>query len=398
MAHTPKLRRHVRGYGVVRLSGDDKYCGPWPDPGSPAPPEVEAAYHEYVARWVANGRKKLPARADRRAALVVKDLAELFVAEVRKDCTSPGNGPAHYELAFRPLVKLYGLHPAAEFDAAALEAVRDEMIRLGWKRSHVNRNVGRVRRCFRWGGRRKHVPPAVYQDLMTVESLRKGQRGVKERVRRRPAEESHVAAVAGHLTAPMAAMLWLCWHTGARPGEIRRMRVEEVDRSGDVWVYSLAEHKNGWRGQSRDVSIGPKGQAVLRPWLDLAGEGHVFSPKRCIAIHRAALAAEEAGDVLTAVQAEALHWFDRVPGRAVAAATDSYTANGFEASMRRAAAAAGLTWFSAYSCRHGARMRVSREAGDEAARAVLGQRSIETLVHYGQLDLKLATETQRKLG
>src|SRR5262249_36817435 len=67
--------------------------------------------------------------------------------------------------------------------------------------------------------------------------------------------------------------------TGARPGEIIIMRTIDLDVSGSVWVYKPASHKGSWRGQERTILIGPKGLAVLRPWLRLNVGEYLFQPR-----------------------------------------------------------------------------------------------------------------------
>jgi hypothetical protein len=41
----------------------------------------------------------------------------------------------------------------------------------------------------------------------------------------------------------------------------------DIDRTGRVWVYKPERHKTEHRGQSREIYLGPKAQAVLTPWL-----------------------------------------------------------------------------------------------------------------------------------
>lgn len=395
----PRLRRHVRGHGTVRLSRQDHYLGPWPDPTSPAPPAVQAKYHELVARWVAGGRKPLARAGEKDRPVLVNDLVARFVEHLRADYPAGSREPDQYELALRPLAALFGLEPGATLSAKVVEKVRDEMIRRDWSRKHVNRSVNRTKRLVRWAVRGELIPAACWQSVSAVEPLRAGQRGVKESPRRRPATLADVVAVCEHLTAPLAAMVMLCWLTGMRPGEVRRLTAGELDRSdAGVWVYRPSRHKTAHADQKRSVAIGPKGIEVLRPWLARAGGGPVFSPRSLVDEHLAAVRKRATGDVLTEAEAWACSWFGRVPGRMLARAGETYTDNGFEASVRTAAEKAGRKWFSCYCTRHGFRMAVGRAANDEAARAALGQRHISSTVHYGELDEDLAKETMRKLG
>src|SRR5262249_5254607 len=53
--------------------------------------------------------------------------------------------------ALRPVRRLFGDQSAASVGPLALKAVRQAMIDQGWCRTHVNHQVHRVRRMFRWG-------------------------------------------------------------------------------------------------------------------------------------------------------------------------------------------------------------------------------------------------------
>src|SRR4051794_10894833 len=58
----PKLCRHkAKSRGVVRLSGQDHYCGPWPADQPEPPPETRATYDRLVGEWLARGRRPVVA-------------------------------------------------------------------------------------------------------------------------------------------------------------------------------------------------------------------------------------------------------------------------------------------------------------------------------------------------
>jgi hypothetical protein len=46
---------------------------------------------------------------------------------------------------------MYGREPAADFGPLKLQAVQQAMIRFGWGRKHINKQVGRIVRIFSWG-------------------------------------------------------------------------------------------------------------------------------------------------------------------------------------------------------------------------------------------------------
>jgi integrase len=71
--------------------------------------------------------------------------------------------------------------------------------------------------------------------------------------------------------------------TGMRPGEVCRMRLAEVDRSGAVWAYRPEQHKTKHHEKERVVMIGPKGQKVILGFLAdgvVEPSAPMFSPVR----------------------------------------------------------------------------------------------------------------------
>ena len=55
-------------------------------------------------------------------------------------------------------------------DADSVEGMsRDEMVREGWSRKNVNRQLGRVRAMFRWGAGQALIEHGIYHRLKTVE-------------------------------------------------------------------------------------------------------------------------------------------------------------------------------------------------------------------------------------
>ena len=74
-----------------------------------------------------------------------------------------------------------------------------------------------------------------------------------------------------------------------------------------------------------------------------------------------------------------------------------YTAFSYAQAVRRACERAGVKVVP-YGGRHAAKMRIERAAGADAARAVLGQTSIQSTQHYGELDVAHAAEVMREIG
>ena len=153
-------------------------------------------YNRLIGEWLANGRALLAAAAD----VVILHVIQRFWDHARKYYVRPDGTPSNEQRNFadvlRVLKKSYGRLPAAEFSPLKLKAVREEMIRLGWCRTNINRQIDRLKHVFKWSAENELVPPSVYHRLQAVARLKAGRSEARE-------SEPCVAAI---------------WKPRARPG------------------------------------------------------------------------------------------------------------------------------------------------------------------------------------
>lgn len=64
------------------------------------------------------------------------------------------------------------------------------------------------------------------------------------------------------------------------------MRPCDIERADEVWIYAPSDHKNNWRGHSKEVPLGPRVQALLSPFLDRDPGAYCFSPQEAMAWRR----------------------------------------------------------------------------------------------------------------
>lgn len=328
--------------------------------GKVGTPEVQKNYAELIVKLAEQQPVEQPARS-RRDGLTVAELVEKWDAHASDRYSNEGREAAQYRYALDPLLHVHGKTAVRRFGAVQLEEVRDEMLKRGWNRKVVNRRVIRLRTVWRWAERKGHAPAGSWAALRVLEPIQKGDRRAPEPVSRKPCEWKELARVCRHCAKVPRDMLLICWYTGARPGEVRRMRVREIEQSAAGWVFRPEQHKGTWRGQDRLVAIGPRAQKVLT--RHLAG---------------------------------------KKPGAYVFAsgpAGKPYRDDSFARAVARACERAGMGGICPYVGRHSAKQRITRALGIDAARAALGQASLTTTDLYaaGQ-DEKLAREAARKMG
>ncbi len=357
----PSIHKHKSGQAFVRVAGRDYYLG---QHGSP---EADAAYRALVARL---GPKGIAPTAPV-PSLRVKDVLARWWAEERPRYAPASREPAAMAQAMRPLRALFGDHPAAAFDSAALEVLQLAMAAgtwaegaIPWCRNVINRHVSRIKTIWRWAERKKLIPPGSWANLKSVPGISRNDARVRQTERRRPVNQAQVDAILARMRSKVGrALVQVQWLTAMRPAELLSMRTGDLDMTGpDVWIYRPATHKNAWRGQERIVHLGPVAQAILQAWLKPdQPEWPVFHAP-----------------------------FDR---------SKFLEKNSYWQCVKRAAVRAGLPWVVPYSLRHGAKQKVTRAMGLDAARSFLGHVTVETTAAYGSAqDHQTAAEVAMKLG
>ena len=190
----------------------------------------------------------------------------------------PTREPLDIRYAMQILLDCFPSLPCEEFDPLRIKEVREVMIEKNWCRNLINRRIGMIRRMFKWAVSEQMVSPMILHGLQAVDGLKRGRSRAKESPPVKPVDERHVYAVLPYTTPVVAAMIELQLLTGMRPAELVTLRPCDIDRSGKVWHYYPEKHKNQYRGIERIVSIGPRGQELLRPCLLRPETAFCFSP------------------------------------------------------------------------------------------------------------------------
>lgn len=392
----PSYRHHkARDLAVVTVAGRDVYLGRYGSPESLA--EYERICAEVRA---ASAPAAAAARSPSPTPLTVNELLVAFwehaQAHYRRPDGTATNEQDEYRQVIRRLRPHYGLTPAAEFGPVALQGFRRLLVDAGWCRTRVNKQVGRVRRVFRWAAANELVPVAVVQALACVAGLQKGRTDARETEPVKPVPVADVLATLPHLWPTVRAMVELQRLTGMRPGEVRHLTLAEVDRSGDVWVYRPDAHKMAHAGRARAVPLGPQARAVLVGFL--AGRvpdpaARLFTPANAraerFAIRRAARKSKVPPSQMNRRKPE--HELKKK-------ARDRFTDDGYAAVVRRACSRAGVEPWHPNQLRHTFASEVRRRYGLEAAQVLLGHARADVTQIYAERDESLAFRVAAEIG
>lgn len=361
----PSYRRHTSGLAVVTIAGRDIYLG------KHNTPESRAAYGRVIAEWLATGM----APVDPSKAITVREAVERFQAGAG---LSPKDA-YQFHYATNPLVELYGDTCLRDFGPVRMRAVQEQFVRLGWSRRVVNRQCGRVKQMLKWLVAHELFDAGKLAAIREVPGLRAGKTSAPERPKVRPVDESLVIATLPHLPRPVRGIVLLQMHTGCRPGEAVIARRGDIDTDGyvrsasgkslrldGVWVYQPGTHKAAWRGASRFVLIGPKGQAGLAEFVAGKSPADALFPPAEVA------RAPRPGE----------HYTTQSYGRAILAA------------CRRGK----LQPWHPYQLRHAFLAKIRDLLTSEHAKEVAGHKHLDMTDHYTGASLTKAAEAIRKAG
>ena len=203
----PKYRHYKpKNLGVVRIDGKYHYLGRCNSP------ESWGLCHRLVAEWLSNGLEPEAPCSPGQSETTIS-INELVLAYWRfSEGYYVKDGEPTKELscmreALRPLAKLYGRTPAAEFGPKALKAVRQHMIDADLSRGVINSRMSRIKRMFKWAVAEELVPPSVYHGLQAVAGLRFGRSEARETEPIHPVPDLYVGAVLPFLTPHVATMV-----------------------------------------------------------------------------------------------------------------------------------------------------------------------------------------------
>jgi integrase len=396
-AFMPRPRNPIPTYRLHRQSGlavvtlrlpdgtrKDVLLGPYDSDAS------KAEYRRVLAEWQTTG-----ARTSAPSGLTVNELLLAywhFVEGYYRDSEGRPTSEVHcLRAALRPLKELYGDSLATEFGPIALKAVRDRLVAAGGSRCSVNKHVHRIKRVFRWAVGEELVLASVYHGLQAVTGLAKGRSAARETAPVQPVPEVFVNAVLPFVLPPVAAMIELQRLTGMRPGEACAMRANDLDTTGPVWLYRPRHHKTAWRGKERIIALGPRAQAVLKPFLTLDTQAALFNPARALVERAAERRARRQGKVRPSQRQRRKAKPKRAPG-------ESYTGHAYLVAIRRACDRAGVPRWHPNQLRHNYATEVRRQYGLEAAQVALGHSRADVTQVYAERDLTLAFKVASEVG
>ncbi|MHB9081058.1 MAG: tyrosine-type recombinase/integrase [Pirellulaceae bacterium] len=386
-ARLPKYRRHkATGQAVVNLSGKDFYLGPHGSKVS------RMQYDRLVCEWLEAGRH-LPQPVSDLTILELASRYWKFAKSYYVKNGEPTGTLAQIKVVLRSLRETYGDTSAPEFGPLGLKVLRRKMVDAGISRKHINKQMGHLVRVFRWAASEQLLPATVFQSLQAVPGLRQGRTSAPDHAPVAPVPEADVQAVLHYLPTIVSDMVRLQRLTGCRPEEVCILRPSDLDRSQEVWEYRPEHHKTQHRGRERTIFVGPKGQAILRPYLLRAADAYCFSPIDAEKARRESAHANRKTP-MSCGNRPGTHR-SRKPSRPP---RDHYTTGSYRRAVHRACDLAGVAHWGVNRLRHSAATEIRSRFGLEAAQVSLGHAQADVTQVYAERDSELARNVMKQIG
>jgi integrase len=370
----------------VRLNGRNQYLG------QHGTEESRERYGQFLQKHLA--KKPAPEGIKHPDPLVIEIIAA-YLDYARTYYVSNGKPTSEFSgvvAAMKPLARLFGESFASEFGPRSLQAIQTDLISKNYARTTINHMIVRIKRCWQWCAAQEYVKPESYHGLLCVKGLMQGRSHVRESKKIEPVSLDTVLATLPYATSIVQAMIHIQLLCGMRPGEVCRLRMQDVDATGDVWIFSPVHHKNSWRGTLRRIAIPQAAQAILKPFLHRKDKEFLFSPAESAAEYKrkrqprkrkTRLYPCESKRVLAKAETR------KLKQKSIRAPRDRYDTGSYRRAIERAvvrAMRAGhrIQVWQPNQLRHTIATEISRDFGQQVAQRWLGHKKLETTAIYDE--------------
>jgi integrase len=381
----PKLCRNSDGRAFSRWKGKRYYHGKHDTP------EAEESYRRFIQRIV----------AERDEPVVIPDgsplLAELAIPYLEWIADqSPKQQDAIRQMV-NQVLEVYGDLDISEFGPRKVLAWQKWLVGHSreYSRTTINRRLANLKRWLRWCVSRELIPAERHQAIEAVEPIKAGRTAAKEPEPVHPVPAADVTATLPYLPPSVAIMVQVQYLCGMRPQDVVSMRLCDVDRTGDIWLYRPASHKNKHRGQSLTKAIPVAAQTLLQPLLDRDDSSFLFDPRE---------ASEWAYERRKKTSSRKTKRYPCEEKRVVANVKSNhgrrrsrYSVDTYCQSVTRACSCAAVPKWTPGQLRHSIATELSRDFGEQAAQRWLGHARLETTAIYVEQQSSELIEIARRI-
>ena len=211
----------------------------------------------------------------------ISELVDAFIPYAKEH---KPNDWYNYRIACKVLLKYADL-TTDEFDSCLLLQLQNDFLAADYNRHNCNRYVNHIVHVFRWGEPRRLVPPGKYLQLKAIAPLLPGTG--REPIEREDVPYEVVERTLPYLLPVYQAFIRILMLTGARPSEILRMKIADIERrQTEIWVFSPKHHKTARKNKRRIIAFREREQTILAPYMaEKDINSVIFTPQDAIVEH-----------------------------------------------------------------------------------------------------------------
>ena len=339
--------------------------------GSPSDPETHKKYLKFKFRWD-SGENVFdhPLPTAETQTLSLGELFERFLLDHRGVYKKGPTGCCAQWLKYKRVASYLSAYKdmaVEDFDVIQLRAFQKELDQNGdFTLETINGYISCVKCVYKWGRLEGLVSREAANDIRSLPPLKLGKCHSRPNKKRKAVPLEVVEKTLPHLPPIPRTIIELLIHTGARPAEICSMRVEEIDRSEQTWLYSPTHHKTEHKGKPRVIALGPRARKLLTDWLKKHPyrKGYVFRPAQFR--HRTT--------------------------------APYYSSNALHTAIRRATRKAGVMAWYPYQTRHAVAELITKKYGVIKAQKVLGHANLNTTEVYLDQNIEESVGVIEEIG
>lgn len=263
--------------------------------------------------------------------------------------------------ALRLMARKFGTVELANLGPSVVSDFIQGMANSGdYTRYRCNKVLAIWKRFYRWLAVKELIKPEKLAVMNAIPGIKLGRSAARETepVKAPPIEDFNrlVSIAPPHVADLLNLQLLLA----CRPGELVSMKPGLVDRSKPVWVYTPSKHKNQHRGHQRKILIGPKAQVILAKYLFRGDDEYCWPSEKILDCH--------------------------------------YQVHSYEQELKRLSQRAGIEKILPNQVRHLAATVIHERYGWEAARQMLGHKTVGTTQFYVEELLTNAGKVASEIG
>ena len=259
-------------------------------------------------------------------------------------------------------------------------------------RKTINRTIKTIRMIFGWAVTRELIPPEKYVAMKSMRLLKAYRTNARELKKVQHVPDSVIEKTLPYLPKVVGDMVRFQRLTGVRPGELCSLRPEDIDRSETTWLWRVSHHKNAWRDHTREIHIGPKGRAILEPYLDRPAHQNCFLSSESELIRNRERRSKRASPMTPSQRAR------RKKSARKSRKVTAYTRDSYRRAISRACEKNNIPAWSPNQLRHTAATEARAKHGLDAAQLRLGHKHASTTEIYADLNRQRAAELAEQLG